>query len=107
MKTLPDTTDGWIALVLFPFKTYVVAAFPFLLLCRWCKEMIQPRFYGYPEEATQCVSTGYVLCVGVLLCGAAVQAIGCRPGSATRTVAFVLLGLLFLKALWPWGMMGR
>lgn len=107
MKAFPDTTDGWIAMVLFPFKTYVVAAYPFLTFCRWWKKLIQPQFCGYPEEATFLVSGCYALCILVLLFGALVEAGVSRPGSAGRTVAFVLLGFAFLWALWPWGTMGR
>ena len=34
MKAFPSTADDWFALMLFPFKAYVLAAFPFLWTCR-------------------------------------------------------------------------
>lgn len=107
MKSLPDSREGWIDMVLFPFKSYVVMGLPFLAVCRWSKGIIQPRFYGYPEEATFSVSAGYVLCVAVLLTGAMLQAVFIRPGNCLRTIGYALLGIAFLGALWPWGMIGR
>lgn len=94
-------------MMLFPFKSYVVMGLPFLAVCLLSKEIIQPRFYGCPEEATCFVSVGYVLCVAVLLAGALVQAVFSRPGSCLRTIGFVLVGLAFFVLLWPWGSLRR
>ena len=94
-------------MVLFPFKSYVVMGLPFLEICRLAKEIIQPRFYGYPQEATFFVAAGYVLCTAVLVVGAWVQAVLSDRESCLRTIGFVLLGLAFFGALWPWGLVGR
>jgi hypothetical protein len=108
MKTLPTTKDEWIGAVLFPFKVYVVSGAPFLKICYWLKDKVQPHFYGYPEEADFCVSAGYVLCLTVLLLGALVQGIFCqRRAAAITTLVVGAIGWCFLRALWPWGMAGR
>ena len=80
---------------------------PFLALSRLCKSIVQPRFYGYPEEATLLVSTGYILCLLMLLIGALLQAIVARRGRSIQTLGFFVLGIVFLWLLWPWGMMRR
>ena len=105
--TLLSTKDRWIALALYPFKAYVVMAFPFLEICFWCKAVFQPRFYGYPEEAISDVSMGYVLSLAALLHGAFLQAIVCRRWSWITTLVFVAVGLFFYERLWPWGTMSR
>jgi hypothetical protein len=107
MKILPSSKDERIALALFPFKAYVVMALPFLDICRWCKATYLPRFYGYPEEATWDVSTGYELCLMALLLGALVQAIRGPRWSLARTVAFLVLGFVIYERLYPWGMLRR
>jgi hypothetical protein len=108
MRTLPQTRDEWIGVVLFPFKFYVAVGFFFLKFCFWLKDKIQPRFYGYPEEATWSVSHGYMLCATVLVAGVLVQVIFCRDrAKAATTFAFAMVGCYFIRALWPWGTMSR
>lgn len=109
MRALPSIKPDWLALVLFPFKVYVMIGFPFLMLCRWAKEIIQPQFYGYPEEAFSFVSSGYLLSSFVLLSGAFLQFIFGRRSNATQTLLFLALACVFLFAMrpWAWGMARR
>ena len=93
MKALPNTRDEWVALILFPFKAYVVMALPLLRILRFVFAGMPP-WYGY-SDAAFAVMLGYHLCVLVLLLGALAQALFSRPGSASRTLCFIALGLWF------------
>ncbi len=105
MRIIPNTRDEWVALVLFPFKAYVLMGFPVLVLIRaWFGRSV-PSYVRYPE-ATYAVCQGYLLCVVVFLLGATLQATICRRGSAAVTLGFLMLTFLILAILWPWGMVG-
>jgi len=108
MRVLPDSGDAWVALSLFPFKLYVVMAMPFLWLARRAMRIIEPQlaYLRFPE-ATFAISEGYVLCLGILLIGALVQALFGQRGRSTQTVLVFLLGVLFFRVLSPWGTVER
>jgi len=108
LKVFPDTGDAWGALLLFPFKVYVVMAMPFLWLARLAIRLIDPQFaYLRFPEATYAISQVYVLCLAVLLVGALVQGLFSRRGRSSSTVLVFLLGVVFFYGLRPWGMVGR
>jgi hypothetical protein len=94
-------------MLLFPFKAYIFMGFPFLALCHRLHGIVQPHFYGYPEEANALVSAAYLVCLKVLAVGALAQAAFARRSSAIQTLLFVLLGLLYYWGLWPWGTVRR
>ncbi len=105
MRMIPNTRDGWVALVLCPFKAYVVMGLPVLVLMKAWFGRNLPSYVKYPE-ATYAVCEGYFLCGAILLLGAAIEAVICRRGSATLTLGFLMLTFLILAVLWPWGMVG-
>ena len=107
MTALPKTKDDWIALVLFPFKAYVIMGLPFLLVSRACWHAMVPaaRYYR-ATEATLAVSEGYALSLLVLLVGALLQSVICRRGCATQTLVYFGFGVIFFWQLWPWGLVG-
>jgi len=108
LRLLPDTADAWVALFLFPFKVYVLMAMPFLWLARQALRLIQPQFaYLRFPEATYAVSQVYVLCLGILLVGALVQALFGHRGRSTQTVLVFLSGFMFFFVLRPWGTVVR
>jgi hypothetical protein len=93
VKTLPAPRDEWIALVVFPFKAYVVLGVPLLRTVRIVFAGMPP-WYGYSNVAFA-VMLSYHLSVLVLLLGAVAQAWFSRPGAATRTLCFLALGAWF------------
>jgi hypothetical protein len=82
----PKARDEWIALALFPFKAYVVVAFPFYILF----DALTPRVFMEYSPTLTAIFFGYVLCVPILLFGALLQSIVCSRGAATRTVLVVV-----------------
>ncbi len=71
MRIFPKTKAEWIALVLFPFKAYILLAWPLLILFSvffWHTL----RLTGTGGSAFT-VGEGYVLCIAVLLVGACIQ----------------------------------
>ena len=98
MKVLPRTKDDWVALALLPFQVYAVAALPLFKVLRGFASV---RIDGRSSDmhVFMAVYTGYLLCIPVLLFGAAVQAGICRRGAATRTLIFLGCAILFLVLL--------
>jgi len=92
MKTFPETRDGWIALPLFPFKAYVVLAFPFVYICLKLRAAFHPIALQ-SSEVGGVIILGYVYSITVLLVGALIQALVCRSGRATNTICFILYGI--------------
>ncbi len=100
LRTFPSTPDAWVALVLFPFKVFVLMAIPFLWgycsLMRW----VEPRSaYLRFREATFAISGVYILCLGILLLGALVQALFCHRGRSTQTVCVFVVGFILMWML--------
>jgi hypothetical protein len=95
MQLAPRSKEDWIGFALLPAKvlavagtTLLVIGFPFQLLS---------------ETSGTSLCFGFLLSVPLLLLGALIQRISCRPGSAAQTVVFV--GLVLVTAylgLW-WG----
>jgi hypothetical protein len=107
MKACPTTFDDWFALLLFPFKVYVIIAIPFL----WTCHAVYSFFSSAPtrmvrSEALPLISTGYAMCLLALLTGALFQSLFSKRGRSTQTVLFFLLGVVMLWML-PWGLAGR
>jgi peptidoglycan/LPS O-acetylase OafA/YrhL len=98
MKLLPRTRDDWAAVVLLPFKVYAVAAFPLFAILR---SFASVRIDGRSSDmhVFMGVYTGYLLCIPILLGGAAAQASGCRRRAAAGTLAFAGCAILFLVLL--------
>jgi hypothetical protein len=108
LKAFPSTGDDRFALLLFPFKLYVLIAMPFLWLSCLAFRFVEPRFVHlrFPE-GTSAISEGYVLCLSMLLFGALGQALFSQRGRSTQTVFTLVVGILFFWMLWPWGTIGR
>ncbi len=104
LRTFPSTTDEWVAVVVFPFKAYVLLSYPFLVTCI---VLMRPDRYVRYTEATFAVSQGYVLCLAILLFGSLVQAVFCQRGRASQTIIFFFLGCLIFWSFRPWGAIGR
>jgi hypothetical protein len=98
MSILPKTRDGWIALPLFPFKAWVLLAFPFYLL--W-GSYAHAQHVRYATGALgDAVIAGYMLSVAVLLLGALVQSIFCSRGAATRTTLYALGSIILVFSVY-------
>ncbi|MGH7968286.1 MAG: hypothetical protein ACREIC_06105, partial [Limisphaerales bacterium] len=52
MKVCPATADDWFALLLFPFKAYVLMAIPFLTLGRAVIMVLAPSARGHFSEVS-------------------------------------------------------
>ena len=94
MSVLPKTRDEWIAIPLFPFKAWVLSAFPFYLLVH-SYAVAQHVRYG-TGALGEAVIGGYMLSVVVLLIGALIQSIICRRGAATRTLLYVVASIILV-----------
>lgn len=107
MNICPTTADDWLALVFFPFKAYVLMAFPFLWVCHAIGTLyfsLAPRLNNFAAAAP--ISAGYALCLPVLLIGALLQALISKQGRSTQTVIVFLLGLLIFWTM-PRALAGR
>jgi hypothetical protein len=93
MRIFPKSRDEWVALPLFPFKVWVVTAFPFYLLMQSLATAQHVR-YGTGVFGER-VIFGYMVSVLVLLLGALFQSIICERGAATRS-AFYAVGSIIL-----------
>ncbi len=98
MSILPKTRDGWIALPLFPFKAWVLLAFPLYLLWGAYARARQVRYATGALGDT--VLGGYLLSVAVLLLGALVQSIFCSRGEATRTTVYAVGGIILVFSVY-------
>ena len=98
MKPYPESLDGWVTLCLFPFKTYIVVAYPFTYISMKLFLLFSPmrrEFWGLGEIIVE----GYLLSLVILLLGALLQALICRAGRATQTLGIFLLGIIILFVL--------
>jgi hypothetical protein len=105
LRAFPVTSDERAALLLFPFKVFVLMALPFLWLSCSIVRLVEPqlRYVRFPEAIlpiTEC----YVLCLGILLIGALLQALFSRRGRSTQTVFVFLVGIALFWMFRPWGM---
>lgn len=100
MELAPKTVDAWFALILFPFKVYVMTALPLLhIWYSWEKFFaLEPGRRTF-REAAIAFSGHYALCLPILLIGALSQALFFRRGRATETLLVFLVGILMLY--WP------
>jgi hypothetical protein len=108
LRVFPVTLDDWIALLLFPFKVFVLMALPFLWLSCSLMRLVEPqlRYARFPQAIIP-IAEGYVLCLGILLFGALLQALFSRRGRSTQTVTMFLVGVVFLWMSRPWGIVVR
>ena len=98
LKTFPESLDGWIALCLLPFKTYIMVTIPIIFISL----KICARFYPLRRgtlESGGIFLEGYLLSFLVLLIGALLQALICRAGRATQTLGIFLLGIIYFFVL--------
>jgi len=102
MKTYPSTFDDWFALLLFPFKVYVIVAIPFMWSCHAIYSVfsVAPSRMGR-SEALPVILTGHAWCLLALLSAALFQSLFSKRGRSTQTVLIFLLGLVMLWML-PW-----
>jgi hypothetical protein len=90
MSIFPKTREEWIAAPLFPFKAWMLLGYPLYFIWRSCLGL--RGIMGI----WQLVIDGYVLAIGALLLGALIQSIVCSRGAATRTILYVLGGIIIL-----------
>lgn len=107
MKACPTSVDDWFAFLFFPFKAYVLLAFPFLWICHALGPLNSASFPRLSSFAASTpIFSGYALCLPVLLIGALLQALFSKRGRSTQTVLVFLLGLLIFWAI-PRELAGR
>ena len=97
LKPTPTSVDEWITFCILPFKTCVAATFPII----WTFEKITTYFQPYGRSfppSFELLFLSYLISLLALLLGAGLQAIFCRPGRATTTLRFFLLGFVLLLA---------
>jgi hypothetical protein len=89
MRILPTTKDEWLALALFPFKAYVVVAFPLLkLFGAWSATIVHTHYNR--GETTFTVSALYLTCILALLLGALIQWLVRCKNRAIQTLVFAV-----------------
>jgi hypothetical protein len=102
MQILPRTKDEWTALALFPFKAYVVMAFPLLsLFGAWSASVIGTK--ANRGDTTLAISALCLVCIAGLLLGALIQRVVGFKRAALQSLVFSGVGALFFLMLWPWG----
>ena len=94
MSIFPKTRDEWIALPLFPFKVWVLTAFPSYLFMR-SLAISQHVRYGTGAFGEKVIS-GYMLSVIVLLIGALIQSVICKRGAAIGTALYAAGSVLLV-----------
>jgi hypothetical protein len=95
LKPMPNTVDEWITFCVLPFKTYVVVTIPMI----WTFAKIISHFRPYVRASSpsfQLIFQCYLISLLALLFGALLQGIFCRPGRATTTLRYFLLGIVLL-----------
>ncbi len=98
LHILPCTKDGWRALPLFPFKAWVVVAFPLYVAFRSYAAAQHVRLgTGVLGEV---MIGGYILSIAALLLGALIQSIICNRGAATRTALYALAGMILVFSIY-------
>ena len=105
MKTPASKLDQRMTLILFPFKAYVAMGAPFLCLCIIVHGVVQPQYYGNPDDALAAVQVGYAASLVVLLPAATWQTITRQGRSAFQTWIFIVAGVVLPVLLpmlcWP------
>jgi hypothetical protein len=94
MKLFPKGRDGWIGFLLFPFKTFVVAA---PIVCHLLSLYVNGSWHS--RYGADVLISGLVLCIPILLLGALLQAAACKRGESLKTLVFV--GIAFLILFYP------
>ena len=101
MQMFPRTKDKWIALAFFPFKAFIVIAFPFYYLAHlYFSVVLKWRHYdlGYIKHP---LIQGCSICAGALLFATVVFFYLGRDDDAFSAVCFfaagILGGILFLS----------
>jgi hypothetical protein len=98
LRLLPQTRDEWIALPLFPFKAWVVVAFPFYVAFSSYASAQHVR-YGVGVLGEVMIG-GYMLSILALLFGALIQSIISKRGAATRTVLYALASIILVFSIY-------
>jgi hypothetical protein len=93
MRFLPQTKSDWGRFVLFPFKAYVVIAWPITLF------IAQAGGRAARELPLDLVWLGYHLCFWILLCGGLIQLSHGRRSDTIVTFIFAALALLVVLPL--------
>jgi len=96
MSIFPKSRDEWISLPLFPFKAWVVAAWPLYLLFSACVTGSRHDI----QLVGNCAIAGYFYSVPVLLLGALIQSIFCRRGLAARTALYAVSSIILIFVVW-------
>ena len=90
MQVFPSTKHDWLNLLLFPFKAYLILAYPFYLIFRiFCP---QPFLGTMVSDGTfEAILMGGAFCLFALLIGSAIQWLASGWEYAVGSLAFVLL----------------
>src|SRR4051812_11408460 len=96
MSIFPKSRDEWIALPLFPFKAWIVTAWPLYLIFRAC---ITDSRHDIHLDG-HCAIAGYFYSVPVLLLGALIQSIFCQRGMATQTALYAVGSIILVYWVW-------
>ena len=103
MQLLPRTKDERMALALFPFKAYVVMAFPLLTLFgAWSASVIGTK--ANRGDTTVVIFALYLVCIAGLLLGALIQGLVGFKRAALQSLLFSGVAVLFTLMLWVGGM---
>jgi hypothetical protein len=97
MRVFPSGADEWFALMLFPFKVYVLAGVPMIWFYLWLKRVMGLQFGGmYSGDLGENVALIYFPCLGMLLFGALIQAKFSTREQSSRTASICVAGFAFL-----------
>ena len=97
-SVLPQSKREWAALLLFPFKAWVLIAFPFYVVF---SSYVSSQHVRYALGALgQTMIDGYILSIAALLFGALVQSIVCKRGTATRTALYAIASIILIFTLY-------
>ena len=99
MRTLPNSRDEWVALPLFPFKAWVVTAWPFYSVFNAFSASQFSTKYN-TGVLGELVIGGYMLSVVVLLIGAFIQSIVCTRGAAARTALYAVASIILVFSVY-------
>jgi cobalamin biosynthesis protein CobD/CbiB len=99
MSILPVNKQEWFALLLFPFKTYLVIA-P-VCLCIWAIANANNHVRGATAEATGRVLFGYFACTCVFLVTAVIQWFTGRHAAALENILFAAIAFFIAYLLAP------
>jgi hypothetical protein len=98
MRILPNNEREWIALLLFPFKVYLVTAVVSWIIWRIVND---DYIRGALAEATWRIALGYFICVCIFIIAAFIQFfIGLR-NDALKSALFGIAAFIILILLLP------